>query len=52
MGGIPRGGRQNPKHNGTSGGNKPHAHDASFSGNSAIIKVEPQYFSLAYIMKL
>ncbi|MGC6031320.1 hypothetical protein [Enterobacter kobei] len=43
---------QKPKFTGTSGGDQPHAHDATFSGNSAIIKIEPQYFTLAYIMKL
>lgn len=43
---------QKEKDTGSTGGDKPHAHDASFSGNSAIIKIEPEYFSLAYIMKL
>lgn len=34
------------------GGNKAHAHTASFNGESSTIDIEPQYYALAFIMKL
>lgn len=34
------------------GGNAGHSHGASFKGDSYTIKLEPQYYALAFIMKL
>lgn len=34
------------------GNNKAHTHTASFNGNSSTINIEPQYYTLAFIMKL
>ena len=34
------------------GGGKAHKHSASFTGKSSTISIEPQYYALAFIMKL